>query len=88
MIFPAAASRRIQWVSQSSSGQPVIQVAGSLGVLQQRLCDIVQVLLVGQPVAGVHVVAVRQQPLRVGSHAAGSTAQPGTQAHSSAPDPI
>lgn len=69
----------VQSVSQSSSGQPVIKVAGSLGVLQQRLGDIVQVLLVGQPVAGVHVVAVRQQTLYVGSDAAGSAAQPGTQ---------
>lgn len=73
MLPPAGGAQggEVQWISQSA-GQPVIKVAGSLGVLQQRLGDIIQVLLVGQSVAGVHVVAVRQQTLYVGSIAARS----------------
>lgn len=59
-----------------SAGQPVVQVAGRLGVLQQRLGDVVQVLLVGQPVAGVHVVAVHQQALHVGGDAGRNALQP------------
>lgn len=73
MLSPAGGvgGGEVQWVGQSAS-QPVVEVAGRFGVLQQRLGDIVQVLLVGQPVASVHVVAVRQQTLYVGSDAARS----------------
>lgn len=74
------AEGEVEWVSQSA-GQPVIKVAGSLGVLQQRLGDIVQVLLVCQPVAGVHVLAVRQQTLNVGSDAARGVPESGKQTH-------
>lgn len=69
-----------QKISQSD-GQPVIKIAGSLGVLQQRLGDIIQVLLVGQSVAGVHVIAVGQQTFYIGSDAARTAAKPATQTH-------
>lgn len=59
-----------------SAGQPVVQVAGGLGVLQQHLGDIVQILLVCQPVAAVHVITVSQQALHVGGDAAGGAIQP------------
>lgn len=63
---------------QRSAAQPVAQVARRLGVLQQHLGDVVQVLLVRQPVAAVHVVTVSQQALDVGGDAAGSAVQPET----------
>lgn len=59
--------------------QSIIQVAAGSVILQQRLGDVVQFLLVGQSVAGVDVIAVCQQPLHIRSSTAGSAVQPGTQ---------
>lgn len=60
------------WVRRSA-GESVLQVVGGVCVLQHHFGDIVEILLVGQSIAAVHVIAVRQQPLHVGSDAAGST---------------
>lgn len=62
------------WVSLSA-GESVLQVVGGVCVLQHHFGDIVQILLVGQPIAAVHVITVCQQALHVGSAAAGSTVE-------------
>lgn len=46
--------------------------------MQQRLGDVVQVLLVGQLVAAIDIVAVGQQALHVGHDIAGGTVKPET----------
>jgi len=61
-----------------SACEPVLQVGGGLGVLQQRLSDVIKVQLVGQPVAAVHIITVSQQALRIGSDAGGSAIEPET----------
>lgn len=68
-----------EWVGRSA-GESVLQVVGGVGVLQHHFGDIVQILLVGQPVATVHVITVRQQVLHVHGDAVGSTVQPETTA--------
>lgn len=81
-VDPPVSQSIDQSVSRSAR-QPVVQVAGRLGVLQQCFGDIIQILLVGQPIAGVHVITVRQQALHVRSDAARSALHPETDTNGS-----
>lgn len=74
-----------QWVVRSS-GQSVVEINARVFVLEQRFGDVGQVLLIGQFVAAVNVVAVSEEFLHVSGDVTGSTVQPGIYRFKSDPE--